>query len=133
MTLPVQAMTLPADDLDALRSQLRQFVEQRDWQRFHNPKNLAMLLASEAGELLAEYRWVSTEDADEHSKEPAAHQRIIKEIGDIGIAVMLLCDRLGIDLVAAIEQKIALNAANYPAEQARGRAERPPQHSAASR
>ena len=57
--------------LDELRAELRAFVAARDWQQFHDPKNLAMLVASEAGELLAEYRWVQSDEADTHSREPA--------------------------------------------------------------
>ena len=68
-------------DLAALIAQLRQFVAERDWAQFHDPKNLAMLVGSEAGELVAEYRWVRSEDADTHSRDPAARARIAAEIG----------------------------------------------------
>jgi hypothetical protein len=54
-----------------LRLELRAFVAARDWQQFHDPKNLAMLVASEAGELLGEYRWVQSAEADAHSRDPA--------------------------------------------------------------
>jgi NTP pyrophosphatase (non-canonical NTP hydrolase) len=111
--------------LDELRADLRAFVAARDWQQFHDPKNLAMLVASEAGELLAEYRWVRSEDADTHSREPAARERIAAEIADVGIGLVLLCDRIGLDLVEAMRTKLAKNGVRYPAEKARGRAERP--------
>ena len=65
-------------DVDALLTELRQFVAERDWSQFHDPKNLAMLLASEVGELVAEYRWVAGAAADAHSRDPArprAHRR----------------------------------------------------------
>jgi dCTP diphosphatase len=114
--------TPPLDDVLAA---LRAFVAERDWQQFHQPKNLAMLLASEAGELLAEYRWVDGGHSDEHSREPAARQRIAAEIADVGIALLLLCDRIGLDLPAAMRDKLAVNAQRYPAELSRGRAERP--------
>ncbi|HXJ19436.1 MAG TPA: MazG-like family protein [Polyangia bacterium] len=104
---------------------LRKFVSERDWQQFHDPKNLAMLIASEAGELLAEYRWVAGPQADAHSREPAARARIAAEIGDVGIALLLLCDRIGVDLAAAVADKLAVNAGRYPVESSRGRAERP--------
>jgi dCTP diphosphatase len=111
--------------LDELTSTLRRFAADRDWRQFHDPKNLAMLVASEAGELLAEYRWVRGEESDARSLEPAARARITAEIGDVGIALLLLCERIGVDLTAAIEDKIAKNAARYPVEASRGRAERP--------
>jgi dCTP diphosphatase len=111
--------------LDEITIALRQFVADRDWRQFHDPKNLAMLVASEAGELVAEYRWVRGDEADVRSQEPAARARIAAEIADVGIALLLLCDRIGLDLMAAIEDKLAKNAARYPVESARGHAERP--------
>jgi NTP pyrophosphatase (non-canonical NTP hydrolase) len=102
------------DRLSGIVLSLRRFVSERDWQRYHDPKNLAMLLASEAGELLAEYRWVSSDKADEYSNDSGVQRRINDEIGDVGIALVLLCDRLGVDLYEAIEKKIAVNAINYP-------------------
>src|SRR5689334_8080286 len=111
--------------LEELLPALRQFVAERDWQQFHDPKNLAMLVASEAGELVAEYRWVRGEEADAHSRRPEARTRIASEIADVAIALLLLADRIELDLHAAVEEKLAKNAARYPVERARGRAERP--------
>jgi NTP pyrophosphatase (non-canonical NTP hydrolase) len=111
--------------LDDLTATLRKFVADRDWQQFHDPKNLAMLLASEAGELVAEYRWVRGDAADAHSQDPAARARIAAEIADVAIALLLLSDRIALDLPAAIEAKIAHNAVRYPVEASRGRSERP--------
>jgi NTP pyrophosphatase (non-canonical NTP hydrolase) len=106
-------------------AELRRFVEERDWRQFHDPKNLAMLLASEVGELVAEYRWVDNRDADQHSREEGPRARITDEIGDIGIALLLLCDRTGIDLLQAVASKLARNRQRYPVEKSRGRAGRP--------
>jgi len=111
--------------LDDLTAALRKLVADRDWQQFHDPKNLAMLVASEAGELLAEYRWVRGEEADAHSREPQARARIAAEVADVGIGLLLLCDWIGLDLGEAIAGKLAANAQRYPAEASRGRAERP--------
>ncbi len=112
-------------DVEALVADLRQFVAERDWQQFHDPKNLTMLLASEVGELVAEYRWVAGDAADAHSRDAASRARIADEIGDVGIALLLLCDRTGIDLSEAIAAKLAKNRGRYPVETARGKAERP--------
>ena len=109
----------------SLVDELRVFVAERDWSQFHDPKNLAMLLASEAGELLAEYRWVPSDKADAFSHEPEARQRIANEIGDVGIALMLLCDRTGIDLQTAMRDKLTKNRIRYPVEHSKGRAARP--------
>ena len=104
---------------------LRRFVAERDWAQFHAAKNLAMLLAAEAGELVAEYRGVRGDEADAHSRAPEPRARVAAEIADVGIALLLLCDRIGLDLTEAITDKLAQNAARYPAETSRGRAERP--------
>ena len=79
----------------------------------------------QAGELLAEYRWVRGDESDARSREPAARDRIAAEIADVGIALLLLCDRIGLDLGAAIAAKLQRNAERYPVEASRGRAERP--------
>jgi len=112
-------------DLEALLTDLRRFVAERDWAQFHDPKNLAMLLASEAGELVAEYHWVRGDDADAHSRAPEPRARISDELADVGIALLLLCDRIGLDLPQAIAEKQAKNAIRYPVDAARGRPDRP--------
>ena len=112
-------------DVESLLTDLRQFVAERDWSQFHDPKNLAMLLASEAGELVAEYRWVRGDESDAHSRAPEPRARIAGEIADVGIALLLLCDRIGLDLTQAIADKLARNAARYPVDASRGRPDRP--------
>jgi dCTP diphosphatase len=110
--------------IEALIPLLRAFVAERDWGKFHDPKNLAMLLASEAGELLAEYRWIASQDADAASRQTDLRARVAAEIGDVGIALLLLCDRVGIDLAEAMASKLEVNRRKYPVEKARGRADR---------
>jgi len=112
-------------DIDAFVAELRQFVAEREWAQFHDPKNLAMLLASEVGELVAEYRWVAGAAADEHSRAARPRGRIADEIGDVGIALLLLCERTGIDLLQAMSDKLERNRARYPVGKSRGRADRP--------
>jgi NTP pyrophosphatase (non-canonical NTP hydrolase) len=111
--------------LDQIRDQLRRFVSERDWAQFHDPKNLSMAVDSEAGELLAEYRWIENAKADAYSAEPEARARIADEAADVGISLLLLCDRIGIDLLGAIEVKLEKNRQKYPVERSRGRADRP--------
>ena len=124
MSIPASASP-SSRDLEGLVRDLRAFVAARDWRRFHDPKNLAMLVASEAGELAAEYRWVRGDDADARSREPAARERIAAEVADVGIGLLLLCDRIGLDLVDAMRTKLAKNAERYPVAEAKGKAERP--------
>lgn len=113
------------DRLDALLNDLREFVSARDWQQFHDPKNLSMAVASEAGELLAEYRWISNAEAEMLTNSPDRRDRIVAEAGDVGIALLLFCDRIGIDLIDAVRAKMEINANNYPADKVKGKAERP--------
>ncbi len=113
------------DRLEALIKNLREFVAEREWSQFHDPKNLAMAVASEAGELLAEYRWIANTDADKLTKDPDRRAKISAEAADVGIALLLFCDRVGVDLPDAIERKMVTNSENYPADKSKGKAERP--------
>ena len=112
-------------DLERVLSQLRKFTAERDWGQFHDPKNLAMLLASEAGELVALLRWVPNGEADAFVRSSGHGKDVEAEVADVGIALLLFCDRAGIDLARAIEAKIAANAAKYPVELSRGHARTP--------
>jgi NTP pyrophosphatase (non-canonical NTP hydrolase) len=111
--------------IDGVLQQLREFVREREWEQFHNSKNLAMAVASEAGELLAELRWVRSEEADNYARKADNRKRIASEAADVGISLLLLCDRLGINLFEAITEKMRLNKERYPIEKSKGRAERP--------
>jgi dCTP diphosphatase len=108
------------DSLDALRTRLRVFVAERDWDQFHNPKNLAMALIAEAGELVEHFQWLTPAEAD--SLPPDTRVEVAHEIADVLIFLVELADRLGIDPLAAAERKLALNAKKYPVEKARGSA-----------
>jgi dCTP diphosphatase len=113
------------DKLEGILQELRDFVTERDWGQFHDPKNLAMLVASEAGELLAEYRWVRNEESDSYSRDPHNRNKIAVEVADVGISLLLLCDRIEIDLLQAIREKLKVNQKNYPAAASRGQRDRP--------
>src|SRR5712691_12010163 len=113
------------DRLEALVVELKTFVEEREWGQFHDPKNLAMAIASEAGELLAEYRWISSADADRVSMEPERRERIAAEIADVGISRLLFCDRIALNLCDVISMKIERNRISYPVAESRGQSERP--------
>jgi NTP pyrophosphatase (non-canonical NTP hydrolase) len=113
------------DRLSAVTDRLREFARERDWEKFHNPKNLAMAIASEAGELAAELRWVPDDDSDEFVRDPSNRVRVEYEVADIAISLISFCDRGGIDLIGAIMRKIELNDKNYPASSAKGKPDRP--------
>jgi len=116
---------MSTDRLQQIINRLRQFTQERDWAQFHDPKNLAMAVISEAGELAAELRWVEGAKSDAFVRTEPARERVAHEAADVGIALLLFCDRAGIDLLEAIERKIEVNAGRYPVEGARGIAERP--------
>jgi dCTP diphosphatase len=107
---------VPADRLEELVQELRRFTRDRDWGRHHDPKNLAMLLASEAGELVQLLRWVPSGEADAFAAAPENRGRIAEELADVAIGVLLLADRMGLDLPAAVHAKIRRNAEKYPTE-----------------
>ncbi len=108
------------DRLDALRSQLALFADERDWDQFHNPKNLAMALIAEAGELVEHFQWLSPQQADNLSAESKAEVEL--EIADVLLFLLRLADKLDIDPIAAAEKKMALNAEKYPTAKSKGKA-----------
>ena len=105
-------------ELDRLRDALRAFAAERDWERFHAPKNLAMALSVEAAELLEVFQWMP--DADSRNLEPAAREAASQEIADVLLYLIQLCDALGVDPIAAAERKMIANAGKYPVAKARG-------------
>jgi dCTP diphosphatase len=107
-----------ADSLEALRVQLSNFAAERDWGQFHTPKNLASALSVEAAELLEPFQWLNTGKREELGE--AKHTAVRHEMADVLSYLILLADQLGIDLIAATQEKIALNAIKYPAGQVRG-------------
>ena len=113
-------MTKTPDTLERLRARLAEFSAERDWDQFHNPKNLAMALAGEAGELLEHFQWLTFEQSASLARE--ARDEVALEAADVLLFLVRLCDRLGIDLAAAAERKLALNARKYPVEKSRGKA-----------
>ena len=87
--------------IEELTRRLRRFAQERDWEQFHSPKNLAMALAAESGELAEHFRWQS---------DPAAQPLVEQEIADVLIYLVRLADRLGVDLLDAVERRMALDA-----------------------
>lgn len=108
--------------LNDLKDQILKFAAERDWDQFHSPKNLAMSVASEAGELLEVFQWL-TEEQSKHLT-PEQKQAASDEIADVLICLTNLAARLGIDPLDAAQSKIKKNSAKYPVEKSRGRAEK---------
>lgn len=115
----------PARDVDSLhelREALRGFAAEREWERFHSPKNLASALIVEAAELLEPFQWLGEDESRQLSPEDL--RRVADELADVLLYLVRLADVLGIDLREAARRKIAVNAAKYPVERARGNARR---------
>jgi NTP pyrophosphatase (non-canonical NTP hydrolase) len=106
--------------LEALAARLREFARERDWEQFHTPKNLAMALAGEVGEVIEHFQWLSAQQSRELS--PEARDAVALELADVLLYLVRLADQLGIDLSDAALRKIELNAQRYPAGAFRGSA-----------
>jgi NTP pyrophosphatase (non-canonical NTP hydrolase) len=110
--------------LEDLARELRQFAADRDWERFHTPKNLAISLAVEIGELLEHVQWGSDEEIAGLAGSTEGRAAIAEELADVLIYLVRLADVLDVDLLAAAKAKIVANARRYPAGEVRGSSEK---------
>jgi NTP pyrophosphatase (non-canonical NTP hydrolase) len=106
-------------DIESLRSKLRLFAEERDWDKFHSPKNLAAALSVEAAELLEHFQWLTESESASLPKE--TRLGVSEELADVLLYLIRLADKLDIDLAQAAEQKLLKNAEKYPVEKANGK------------
>lgn len=110
--------TKALNQLEMLRDQMRDFADERDWDQFHSPKNLATALCVEAAELLEPFQWLQSGDVAELDAEKLTAVR--HETADVLLYLVRLADKLGIDLYDAAVEKIEINRIKYPADQVRG-------------
>jgi NTP pyrophosphatase (non-canonical NTP hydrolase) len=108
--------------MDEIVERLRRFTVERNWGQFHTPKNLAMALNVEAGELLELFQWLTPEQSAE--PEADVREQIADELADVFVYCLLMSDKLDIDLLAATRAKMAKNEAKYPADLVRGSAKK---------
>jgi NTP pyrophosphatase (non-canonical NTP hydrolase) len=111
--------------LEELQFGLRDFARERDWEQFHTPKNLAMALVGEVGELLEIFQWLTPEQAAAVMKSPRADD-VADELADVVIYLLRLADVLDIDLLEAAHAKLERNRGRFPPRQVSGRADVPP-------
>lgn len=107
-----------SDSLTELRARINRFVQERDWDQFHSPKNLAMAMIVEAAELVEHFQWDTLEESrqlDAGKREQVAH-----ELADTFVYLLRIAEVTGIDLIEAANRKIDLNAQKYPAEKVKG-------------
>lgn len=113
------------DPIADLQARLRDFTRERDWEQFHNPKNLTMALAAEVGELLEIFQWLTPDQAAD-VMEGERSDDVRDELADVTIYLLRLADVLGVDLANVARSKIAHNESRYPVSHVRGRADVPP-------
>jgi dCTP diphosphatase len=113
-----QGMLVAETDFDRIKKQVRQFVVEREWDQFHSPKNLSMALIVEAAEMVEHFQWLTEEQSSNLSPEKLAEIEL--ELADIQIYLISLAEKLQLDLVSAVDKKLALNARKYPADKVRG-------------
>lgn len=106
------------ENLDQLRARAKAFAEERDWEQFHTPKNLAMALSVEAAELMEHFQWLGEEASS--SLPPDTLAAVADEIADVQVYLVMLADKLGVDILQTVTTKMEKNAAKYPAEKVRG-------------
>ncbi|RZS54848.1 nucleotide pyrophosphohydrolase [Sphaerotilus mobilis] len=102
-------------DVAAVQRRLRAFSDARGWEPYQTPKNLAMAMVVEAGELVEIFQWMTPEASARIAEKPEVQQHLGEEMADVMVYLLQIADRCGIDIAAAIDRKMALNAAKYPA------------------
>lgn len=105
-------------DFDDIANELRRFAEDRDWDQFHSPKNLAMATTVEAAELQEHFQWLTEEQSKNLPPEKLA--KVAEEIADIQVYLIRMADKLGINILESVRAKIKQNAVKYPADKVRG-------------
>ena len=101
-----------SSELEIIKQTLREFAAERDWNKFHTPKNLAMALAGEAGELVAEFQWLTPEESQKLTKDQLS--AVEMEIADVAIYLVRLADILDINIYEAAMAKIQINKERFP-------------------
>ena len=102
-------------DVAALEAALQRFADERDWQTYHSPKNLAMALTGEVGELVALFQWMTEAQSWSAARDAATSEAVHDELADVLLYLVRLSSVLGVDLNAAVVNKLKKNANKYPA------------------
>lgn len=102
------------DGIAALQERLRDFAARRDWEQYHTPKNLAMALAAEVGELLEHFQWLTAEESLAIRDDPEATEAVTDEIADVMIYLIRLGDVLNVDLLRSAASKVDRNQRRFP-------------------
>lgn len=101
------------NEFEILTDEIRKFARARDWEQFHTSKNLAMAVAGEAGELCAEFQWLTSDQSERTSLSPEKLNSVGLEIADVQIYLLRLADILGIDISEVVREKMAINETRF--------------------
>ncbi|MFA4872975.1 MAG: nucleotide pyrophosphohydrolase [Patescibacteria group bacterium] len=107
------------DSIETLLNKIRAFTNARDWDQYHNPKDLAISLVLEAAEVLEHFQWKNGEELALYLD--AQKGEVSDELSDVLVYLLMLSDKLGIDLITAAQKKIRKNEAKYPIEKSKGK------------
>ena len=103
------------NEIASLKAEIRAFADARDWEQFHTPKNLSMAVAGEAGELVAEFQWLTAEQSMKSALSADKLSDIALEIADVAIYLIRLADVLNVDVAEVVRKKLAINESRFPA------------------
>ena len=101
------------DDIQRLAAEIKKFAVARDWAQFHTPKNLSMAVAGEAGELVAEFQWLTAEESTRSNMSQEKLKDVELEIADVAIYLIRLADVLGVDISEVVRKKLAINESRF--------------------
>ena len=100
-------------EIDTLKAEIRAFADARNWEQFHTPKNLSMAVAGEAGELVAEFQWLTAEASGRSALSADQLSDIELEIADVAIYLIRLADVLDVDVASVVRKKLAINESRF--------------------
>jgi NTP pyrophosphatase (non-canonical NTP hydrolase) len=101
------------NEIQHLAAEIKKFADARDWGQFHTPKNLSMAVAGEAGELVAEFQWLTTEQSSRSNMSSEKLKDVELEIADVAIYLIRLADVLGVDISEVVRKKLAINESRF--------------------
>ena len=101
------------DDIQRLAAEIKKFADARDWEQSHTPKNLSMAIAGEAGELVAEFQWLTAEQSTRSNMSQEKLKDVELEIADVAIYLIRLADVLGVDISEVVRKKLAINESRF--------------------
>jgi len=101
------------NEIQSLAAEIRKFADARDWEQFHTPKNLSMAVAGEAGELVAEFQWLTAQQSLRSNMTPDKLIDVELEIADVAIYLIRLADVLNVDVASVVRKKLAINESRF--------------------